>query len=70
LSTKEINLLNEKKGQMNYSQFIKEPTSSLHPVGPKKKLNILIASILGLFIFTAFAFFLEYLEKLKLEAKD
>lgn len=70
LSTKEINLLNEKKGQINYSQFIKEPTSSLHPVGPKKKLNILIASILGLFVFTIFAFFLEHLQKLKLEAKD
>jgi len=61
----EINLLNGKIGQINHTQFIKEPTSSIYPVAPRKKLNIVIAGVLGLFVFSLFAFFLEYLEKLK-----
>ncbi len=65
ISKKEINLLNEKKAQIDHTQFIKEPTSSLYPVAPRKKLNIFIGGVLGLFVFILFAFFLEYLEKLK-----
>jgi len=61
----EIDNLNERKGRIDYTQFIKEPTSSLHPVSPKKKLNVLIAGILGLMAFTMLAFFLESLEKYK-----
>ena len=61
-----INLEIENKGkkikQIDLSHLIKEPTSSLKPVSPKKTLNILIAGILGLIIFTLLAFFLEYLE--------
>ena len=59
----EINLLNEKKGRIDYAQLIKEPTSSLSPVSPRKKLNVLIAGILSLMIFTILAFFLEYIRK-------
>jgi capsular polysaccharide biosynthesis protein len=55
----------EKKGRIDYAQLIKDPTSSLYPISPKKKLNILIAGILGLMIFTILAFFLEYIEKQK-----
>jgi capsular polysaccharide biosynthesis protein len=55
--------LNERKGMLDYAQLIKEPSSSLSPVYPKKKLNVLIAGILGLIIFTMLGFFLEYLEK-------
>lgn len=61
----EINLLNEKKGRIDYAQLIKEPTSSLSPVSPRKKLNVLIAGILSLMIFTILAFFLEYIRKNK-----
>ncbi len=61
----EIDNLNERKGRVDYTQFIKEPTSSLYPVSPKKKLNVLIAGILGLMAFTMLAFFLESLEKQK-----
>jgi len=61
----EIDNLNERKGRIDYTQLIKEPTSSLYPVLPKKKLNILIAGILGLMAFTMLAFFLESLEKQK-----
>jgi len=65
----EIDNLNEKKGRIDYTQLIKEPTSSVFPVSPKKKLNILIAGILGLMAFTMLAFFLESLEKQKTKSK-
>lgn len=61
----EINSLTQKKGQIDYTQFIKEPTSSLHPVAPRKTLNMVIAGILGLLIFGLFAFFIEYIESIK-----
>jgi len=66
----EIDILNERKGRIEYSHLIKEPTSSLSPVSPKKKINILIAGVLGLIIFTLLAFFLEYLEKQKARTKE
>ncbi|MBA7702538.1 hypothetical protein ES703_111307 [subsurface metagenome] len=65
----EIENLNKKKGRIDNAKLIKEPTPSLSPVFPKKKLNVLIAGILGLVIFTMLAFFLEYLEKQKLNIK-
>lgn len=65
----EIDNLEERKGRIDYAQLIKEPTSSLHPVSPKKKLIVLITGVLGLLIFTMLAFFLEYLEKQKAESK-
>ena len=58
-----IEFLNERKGRVDYTQLIKEPTSSLYPVSPKKKLNVLIAGILGLMAFTMLVFFLESIEK-------
>ena len=61
----EIKLLEDKKARIDYTQLIKEPTSSLYPVSPKKKLNVLIAGIMGLMAFTMLAFFLESLEKYK-----
>ncbi len=66
----QIALLNEKKARVDYAQLIKEPTPSLGPVSPKKKRNVMIAGILGLMIFTMLAFFLEYIEEQKLQAKD
>jgi len=62
----QIGFLSEKKARIDYTQLIKEPTSSLNPVFPKKKLIVLIVGILGLMIFTMLAFFLEYLEKQRL----
>jgi LPS O-antigen subunit length determinant protein (WzzB/FepE family) len=64
-----ISNLNETKGRIDYAQLIKEPTSSLSPVAPKKKINVLIAGIFSLMIFTMLAFFLEYIEKHKVKSK-
>ncbi len=60
-----IENLNERKGRIDYTRLIKEPTSSLYPVSPKKKHNVMIAGILSLMIFTILAFFLEYVQKHK-----
>jgi capsular polysaccharide biosynthesis protein len=65
----QIDLLFEKRSRIDYAQFIKEPTSSLYPVAPRKKRNVLIAGILGLMIFTTLAFFLDYLEKQRIKSK-
>ncbi len=59
--------LNERKRRIDYAQLIQEPTSSLGPVFPKKKRNVMIAGILSLMIFTMLAFFLEYIGKQKLK---
>jgi LPS O-antigen subunit length determinant protein (WzzB/FepE family) len=61
----QINNLNEKKGRIDYALLSKEPTSSLGPVAPNKKLNVIIAGFIGLFLFTILAFFLEYIQKNK-----
>jgi len=55
--------LKERKGRIDYTKVIKKPTSSIYPVSPKKKLNVLIAFILGLMIFTVLAFLFEYVKK-------
>jgi len=65
----EIENLKERKGRIDYTQLIKEPTSSPSPVSPKKILIVLIAGILGLMIFTMLAFFLEYIEKQKAKGR-
>ncbi|MBM3293042.1 MAG: hypothetical protein FJY82_00810 [Candidatus Aminicenantes bacterium] len=62
---KEIEFLNDKKARIDHARLVKEPTSSLNPVSPKKKANILAALFISLVVFTTLAFFLEYLDKVK-----
>jgi capsular polysaccharide biosynthesis protein len=61
----DIELLNEKKQRIDYTQLVKEPTVSFYPVSPRKKINVAIAGGLGLFMFTMLAFIIEYIEKQK-----
>lgn len=58
-----IALLDDKKARLDYAQMVKEPTSSLYPLAPKKKVNVALAGVLGLFVFTMLAFFMEYVSK-------
>lgn len=55
--------LSERKLRIDKAQLIKEPTSSVYPVFPKKKIFAAISAVLGLFVFTLLAFFLDYIEK-------
>ncbi len=57
--------LRERKGRIDHTKIIKTPTRSLYPVFPKKKLNILVAAVLGFIVFTLLSFFLEYMESKK-----
>jgi LPS O-antigen subunit length determinant protein (WzzB/FepE family) len=60
-----IGLMTEKKARIDYAQLIKEPTASINPVSPNKPLIVLVAGILGLVIFVALAYFLEFLKRQK-----
>jgi len=66
----DISFLKEKKARIDFAELIKEPTSSLGPVAPRKKQMVILAGMLGLFIFMILAFFLEYLAKQKIRVRD
>lgn len=55
--------LKERKGRIDKTKVVKEPTSSIYPVSPKKKSSALVACVIGLMIFTMLAFILEYVER-------
>jgi uncharacterized protein involved in exopolysaccharide biosynthesis len=57
-----INSLKQKKGRIDETKVIKVPTRSIDPVSPKKKLNVIIAALLGFTVFVLLAFFLDYLK--------
>jgi capsular polysaccharide biosynthesis protein len=59
--------LKERKGRIDETKVVKEPTSSIYPVYPRKKLNVLIAGIMGLMLLSVLVFFLDYTEKHKAE---
>jgi len=61
----EIANLRERKGRIDKTKVIKEPTASLHPVSPRKKINVLIAGLVGFIIFVLFAFLYEYIDRQK-----
>ena len=65
----DMDFLNEKKQRIDYAQLIKEPTVSLFPVSPRKKVNVAIAGFLGFFCFSILALFIDYVEKGKKRLK-
>ena len=60
-----INALKASLDEIKPTQVIKSPTVSEKPVKPNKKLNIIIAGILGLFVGVFLAFSQEWWEKSK-----
>ena len=58
-----ITLLEDEKNRIDYARLIKDPTPSLYPVSPRKKLIVAIAGVLGLMGFTFLAFFIDYIER-------
>jgi len=61
----EIKLQGDKKSRIDYAQLIKEPTSSIYPVSPKKTLNMAVAMIVGVFAFITLAYLVDYIERHK-----
>jgi len=61
----EIKFLEDKKNRIDYSQLAKDPTPSIGPVSPKKKMIVLIAGFLGFCLSSGIVFFRENMEKRK-----
>ena len=61
----DIKLYEDKKNRIDYTQLVKEPTTSFSPVSPKKKQNVLIAGFLGFCLSAGIVLFREYFEKQK-----
>jgi len=59
----QINALNLEKEVISNIKVIQPPQVSLHPIKPRKKLNILISLVVGLFLMVFLAFFIEYIRK-------
>jgi len=59
--------LKERKGRIDFTKIIKQPSPSRSPIFPNKKLNVFIAGIFGLMIFTIIAFLLEYMAAHKMK---
>lgn len=61
----QINSLRASLDEIKPTKVVKTPTVSEKPIKPNKKLNIVIAAVLGLFVGVFLAFFKEWWEKSK-----
>lgn len=61
----EMERLKLQKGFVKNIIEIQEPQVSIKPVKPKKKLNVVLAGIVGLFVSVILALFLDYLQRAK-----
>ena len=60
-----IKSLEFKRNSIQNIQIIKTPKSSLSPIKPKTRLNVMLAGVVGLFLTVFLAFFVEYISKYK-----
>ncbi len=60
-----IKSLEFEKNSIQNIQILQPPSRSPYPIAPKKKLNVILAAVVGLFAMLFLAFFLEYLSKYK-----
>jgi len=65
----EIETLKIEKESIENIKLIQKPQSSLYPIKPKKKLNVMLAFVTGFFISIFLAFLLEYLQKMRITTK-
>jgi len=61
----DIEMLKIKKKSIENIKLIQPPQRSIYPIKPKKKLNVILAFVIGLFVSIFLAFFIEYLQKMK-----
>ena len=59
----EIENLKFKMDNIQNIQTLQRPLSSAYPIKPNKKLNVMLASVIGFFILIFLSFFLEYIVK-------
>ncbi|MDB4442194.1 Wzz/FepE/Etk N-terminal domain-containing protein [bacterium] len=66
-TSEEIEILNYKKDNVQNLQILKLPTSSPDPIAPKKKLIVILATFIGIFMMVFLSFLLEYFSKNKIQ---
>ena len=70
-TSEEIKILEYKKDNVQNIQILKPPTNSPDPIKPKKKLIVISATMIGLFLMVFISFFLEYIfRKIDQDEKD
>jgi uncharacterized protein involved in exopolysaccharide biosynthesis len=66
-TTEEIKILEFKKDNVQNIQILKSPTNSPDPIKPNKRRNVMLATIVGLFMMVFLSFLLEYISKNKVQ---
>jgi len=61
----QIDRLNLEKSIIKNIRFIQDPETSLSPIKPKKRLNVLLAGVAAFMMMMFLAFFVEYIQKAK-----
>jgi len=59
----EINSFKFKFDNIQNVQVLQKPTRSAYPIKPRKRVNVMLATLVGLFVMLFLAFFLEYIRK-------
>ena len=65
----EIKGLEFKKNRVPNIEILQRPIAGSHPIKPKIKLNVMLATGVGLFVMLFLAFFLEYIQRYRGEHK-
>jgi len=65
-----LDKLRIEKQSIENIRLIQKPQSSINPVKPKKKLNVMLAFVLGLFVSIFLAFFIEYIRNVPKATQD
>ena len=63
IELEKIKSLEIKKSNIQNIKIIRKPYSTPYPIRPRKKLVVLVATMVGLFIMLFISFFLEYISK-------
>jgi len=66
----QLDKLRTKKQSIENIKLIQKPQSSINPVKPKKKLNVMLAFVLGLFVSIFLSFFIEYIRNVPKATQD
>jgi uncharacterized protein involved in exopolysaccharide biosynthesis len=66
-TSEEIEILEFKKDNVQNIQILKPPLSSPEPIKPKKKLIVILATFIGVFMMLFLSFILEYISKNKVQ---
>jgi uncharacterized protein involved in exopolysaccharide biosynthesis len=64
---KELQFLDHKKNNVQNLQILQPPVSSPDPIKPKKKLIVILATSIGIFMMVFLSFFIEYISKNKVQ---